>query len=240
MGKIKSHLFLVLTWLFGTVLGCVCLLLRMVGLIKILHPERFPDLRKVKHVLVFARHPSNVDPFLVAVALFFRWFIFSLKYAPRILADEKNFAKNGLWKWLSEMMIPVRRGDPASEAGALRRMARILSRDKQSLLLFPGGGRESTGERRGEPMLLSTKGHKLRHFKPGAAWLARTEVLVVPVWVEGTEDWMPDWHFVWPRKLLGTVKIKVGQPIRFSRDQTVEEINGILEEALLRLADEEE
>lgn len=239
--KIKNAFFLFLTWLFGVILGVICLACRMAGLIKVLHPERFPNLRKEGNVLVVSNHPSLLEPFLLAVVLFFRWFIFSLKYAPWNAADKTNFVKNGLWTWLKERMVSVPRGNRAGESGALRRLARILSEAKQSLILFPGGGRESMGEKRGERMLLSPKGRKLRCFKHGAAWLARvTGVPVVLVWVEGTDDLMPDWHFVWPKKWRGMIRVRVGQTLRFSKDQTIEEITGILEKALLQLADQEE
>lgn len=240
MKKMTNVVFRLLTYLFGIVLGIIFFVLRMIGLIRVLYSKRFPHWQG--KILLVSNHPSVLEPFLLP-ALFFSEYLFCFsKYCPWSTPDENNFLKHGWWYWLIQKMIPVPRGDTKGEMKALRRMKEALKKG-QIIILFPEGGRTSTGEKRGETLLSSPKGNKIRQLKPGVGWLALTiGALVLPVWVKNTDKVVPDWYFA-PIRDWEKITIKIGKSLRFRRGKqrhTIEQVTQKIADALLELADEEE
>ena len=237
----KSFFLLALAYLYGVGVGLVLLLLRMVGLIVVKHPERFPSQKG--GILLVANHPSVLEPFLL-VGLFTRKFLLDVvRYGPWSAPDERNFLEHSIWRWLRERMIPIPRDDRRRLATALRRMMDVLS-NGGNLILHPERGRTSTGERNGETLLLSPIGrHKMRKLTDSLGWLAlKTGAVVVPVWVDGTDKIIPPPGFRFaPLGKWGRVTFKIGHPMKFEGNESKgkEQVTREIEVALLQLADEE-
>ena len=108
------------------------------------------------------------------------------------------------------------------------------------LILFPEGGRTF----KGEEFLYSEKGNKIKILKEGVGWLVmKTKPLVVPIWVEGSDEILPNQadklYYTLPR-FWRRMTIKIGEPLRFGNPSGKEEVTQKLAIALLNLADEEE
>ena len=113
------------------------------------------------------------------------------------------FAKKSLYKipflgwhlrWAGH--IPVDRANPRASLKSMSEGARIISRRRISVLLFPEGGRSADG---------------LRPFKEGAAYIAiKAGVPVVPVAIVGLRELLPmgSGHI-----RSGLVTVRVGDPI---------------------------
>ena len=223
---------------FGILLAILFLLFRWLGYIKVLHWERFPHFRE-KTILV-ANHPSMLDPFLLAAMFFKGYLINPLKYGPLLVADKGNFYNSWYWFWLRPFLIPVGRGDKHSEAASFLRIKKALDKGRV-IIIFPEGGRTFKGER----FLYSKEGKRIRTLKGGIALLIRkTKAMVVPVWIEGTERFLPNSkHKLFTRFQLSkkAMAVKIGEPLQFQADENTkrEEIVQVIASSLLQLADEE-
>lgn len=227
---------------FGVLLAVVFLMLCQMKYIKVLHWERFPHFEK--NTILVANHPSMLDPFLIG-AMFFKGYLLNpIKYGPIIVSDRNIFYDSWYWFWLRPFMIPVGRGNRHSEAMAFARIKKAIEKGRM-VVIFPEGGRTFCGER----FLYSSKGKRIRTLKEGIALLVRkTNVKVVPLWIEGTEKALPNsrrrlfTRFSFGRKT--PMIVKIGEPLRFATEESTgtpsrEEIIQIIASSLLQLADEE-
>ena len=242
MNNIVKHLtFLFITYPAAIILGLALLSLRLCGRIKVLNYQRFPKWRR--KMIVVSNHPSLLETILLP-ALFFRQYLVNpYRYAPWSTPDARNFYTKWYWFWARPRSVPILRQNGHSEARAIFQLKRILKEEKGIVIIFAEGGRTF----RGTEFLYSKSGRKrIRTLKDGVSWLVvRTHALVLPVWVEGTENILPN-H---PTKLFAGLRlgqkaiIKIGEPIRFRATRRLgyaREVSERIGEALLELADEEE
>lgn len=240
MNRIKeSLLFLIFTWPVGILIGVLFHFLILCGRIRVLHRERFPKWRR--RIIVVSNHPSLLEPLLLP-ALFFKQYLFRpFRYAPWSTPDRKNYYDRWYWAWARSRLVPVNRQDKGAESRSLSRIRRILD-DKGIVIIFAEGGRTFKGEK----FLYSRTGKRMRELKNGVGLLvARTGAMVLPVWVEGTDEMLPN-H---PDKLFTGLRlnkkatIKIGRLMRLRRTRRLgysKEITPKIAQALLELADEEE
>lgn len=232
--------FLFLTIPIGVFCGLFFFMLRIIGQIKILHYERFPHWKR--KLIVVSNHPSMLETLLVPTLLLFRQYaVRPFAYAPINTPDSYNFYKKWYWFWARPVSIPIERGNKTAEGRTLYRIKKALDR-KKIVVLFAEGGRTF----KGESFLYSRKGKRIRELKPGIGWLVvRTGSRVLPIWVEGTDQVLPN-H---PTKLFcgvnlrARITIKIGKLLRFRPSMRIgsgREITQKISDALLKLADEEE
>ena len=220
-------------YLYGIFIGALCVFLKAIKVIRVVHWERFP--RWQKKLIVCPNHPSLVEAALLA-ALFFREYIFRPdRWAPWNTPDGRNFYDPLWFFWIRPRAIPVDR-ENRNGARALIRVKRVLNSGGR-VILFGEGGRTHNGKR----FLYSATGkHRIRELKKGIAWLTlRTKALIVPVWIEGTDKLWPKGK-LFPR--LRRITVKIGKPLKFEEQSkiTQEDVIEQLSRALLELADEEE
>jgi len=223
----------------GVLMAFLLYLFRALGIIRILHWERFP--RRQGNLIVVSNHPSLVEPILI-LALFFRdYLVHPFKFSPWSTPDKINYYDKWYWFWLRPRTIPIDRSSVREELKAFFQMKKIVG-SRGILVFFPEGGRTFKGK---EFFHSEKKRKKLRLFKQGVGWLIlRTNALVLPIWVDGTEEFLPNL----PNKLYHTfprfwkkITIKIGEPLRFQKSE-VNSREGITQKlitTLLNLADEE-
>ena len=245
--KIKVIVGLVLLNLviypFGILLALVFLTLRATKYVKVFHWERFPHFKE-KTILV-ANHPSMFDPFLVAAMFFKAYLISPTKHGPLLVSDKSIFYDSWYWFWLRPFLIPVNRKDKRSGAASFIMIKNALEQGRV-VIIFPEGGRTF----RGDKFLYSKKGKFIRILEEGVALLVRkTGATVVPVWIEGTEKFLPnsDHKLFTGFKLFlkKSMHVKIGNPLYFTNPEpqavpSRAEIIQTIANALLQLADEEE
>jgi len=236
---LSAFLYLVCTFPCGVVIGIVVLYLRWRGHIKLVHPERFPLWQR--GVILASNHPSLLEPILLPGLFLRQFFLHPFLFGPWSTPDQSNF-RSVWWWWMRPRAVFVPRGMRRAELGAFRRLRCIL-RKGGVVILFPEGGRTSSV---GDNVLTSVRGKRLRPLKPGLAYLAqKTQALVVPVWIEGTDAVLPnasDRNVLYHRfpKFRGhTITIRIGSGIRFSRRDSKEKITQAVSAAFLQLADED-
>ncbi|MCG2808943.1 MAG: 1-acyl-sn-glycerol-3-phosphate acyltransferase, partial [Candidatus Portnoybacteria bacterium] len=185
-----------------------------------------------------------LETVLVPTLLFFHQYVVNpFAYAPISTPDNYNFYKRWYWAWARPVSIPIKRGNKIAEGRILYKIKKALDQNR-IVVLFAEGGRTFRGN--DEDFLYSTKGNKIRKLKDGIGWLvARTGAVVLPIWVEGTDQVLPN-H---PTKLFCAVNpraritIKIGKLMRFKPSLRIgsgKEITQEIQETLLNLADEEE
>jgi 1-acyl-sn-glycerol-3-phosphate acyltransferase len=231
MKLVDFLIFYFLLYPLGILLGLGFSLLRLIGRIKVLYYERLP--KKAKNVVLVSNHPSLLEPFLLP-ALWFPEYVFQpLKSAPWSTPDRKNFYKEWYWFWLRPRAIPIKRGDEKEERRAFFEMKRVLESGGR-LILFPEAGRTFKGKK----FFLSKNGKKIRELKNGIGWLAlKARSLIVPVWVEGTDEVLPNES--WKIKFWKRVIIKIGQPLKFTNQKISPRFVTLqITQSLLKLAEE--
>jgi 1-acyl-sn-glycerol-3-phosphate acyltransferase len=228
-------------YLFGIILAIVFFIMQLLKQIKIMHSERFPHYKCGK--IFVANHPSVIDPWIVAVLFAKAYLKNPFKYAPMIVADANNFCKSKYWSWMCSIMISVNRDDKHSAGFCFRKMQDALSKGR-NIIIFPEGGRTF----RGTDFLISHTGKKIRILSGGTALLVKkTRAKLVPIWIEGTDEFCPNsekklfTHFVFGKKIT----IKIGEILDFGGPKLMEiesreEIIQIIGNALLSLADEKQ
>jgi len=235
MKKIMDKIALLAAiYTIGVLIGCLFYLLKSFGRIRILHWERFP--RKQGNLLVASNHPSLLEPILL-LALFFReYFFHPFKLTPWSIPDKKNYYDPWYWYWSRPRVIPVDRNNKREELKAFFKMKKVLTSGGR-IVFFPEGGRTF----KGEEFFYSKKGKRIRTLKEGAGLLvAKTQATVLPIWVEGTDEVLPNspdkLYYCFP-KFWKKITIKIGEPLNFEK-ASQEEITQKLVTALLKLADE--
>ena len=230
---INAAMFLLFTYPFGVFVGITFWLFRLLSIAKVQGWENFPSWRP--GVLVVSNHPSLLEP-IILTGMFFHEFLFRpFKYAPWNMAEIKNFG-GLLFRLFRTRMILVKRGDRPSEVRALKQAREILQ-SGGAMILFPEGGRTSSG---GSFLFSESGKKKIREFRGGFAWLAKkTGATVLPVWVEGTDRVLPNTNRITYRhlKFWKRVVIKLGRPLHFESED-LDEITRTVEAVVLKLADQ--
>ena len=233
---IKTIVFLGMTYIYGSFSGVLFHLFRTLGIIKVLYYERFP--RYQGNLILVSNHPSLLEPLLLPALFFPEYILYPRRLTPWSAPDKKNYWDKWFYFWMKPRAIPIDRGNRNGELKALFQMKEIL-RLGGRIILFPEGGRTFKGTN----FLYSRMRKKLRELKNGIGWLvSRTEAVVVPVWIEGTENVLPNNKFPFLR-VWRKITIKIGQPLEFPEspeNNAKEKITQRITNALLKLADEEE
>lgn len=229
-------------YLFGVLLAIGFLIGVLKGKVKVHGWRKFPH-RKGR-VLVAANHPSLLDPFLMVALFFPSYLLRPKKWGPRSVGDEKNYSQHWLWSRFNEFIIPVARPEPDADEAEKERAGIVNSQSKEksvrilnddgNILIFPEGTRTKSDKPLRKPRLEDGLGHEMRRFIPGVSVMAReTGALVVPVWTEITwEDKkrkFRDHEFWWPE----SIRVSIGDPIRFKGDDHVNTITRTIEQAVL-------
>jgi len=235
MKKIMNGvIFLLFAYPFGIFfVGIPFLLFWLIGIATVNGWKNLPKWQG--KLIVASNHPSLLEP-IILIGLFFLQFLFRpFKYAPWNMAEVKNFG-GPLFYLLRPRIIFVKRGDRPSEVSAFRRAMEILKAGGV-ILLFPEGGRTSSGT----SFIYSRGGKRMREFKQGFACLAeKTGATILPVWVEGTDEVLPNGSKISYRHLKPwkRVKIHIGRPLQFNEGESREEITARVQTAVLELADQ--
>lgn len=227
--------FLLFTYPFGIFIGISFWLFKSLGIAKVYGRKNFPVWQG--NVLLISNHPSLLEP-IILIALFFPQYLWRpFTYAPWNMAESKNYG-NMLFYFMRPRLILVDRDDKRSKTEGIILAKNILN-SGGVIILFPEGGRTSSGEN----FLESAKGKKIRNFKPGFAWLAaETGATVLPVWVEGTDNVLPNRgkvSYFYFFKFWKKIVIKLGKPFHVDKDAKTEIIIKQAESAILTLADQE-
>lgn len=255
----RETLFFLINYIFGPLMGVSICLLEACGRIKFRNFQRFP-IWDGKLIMV-SNHPSLLEPWILPMIGFpwmnFPW-IFSpvwtrLKFSfksfhelrkeftlqkrliPANVPDKNNFYDPLLIRWLNSLNVPAdRNGNMQSRIGTVNALVSILE-NRGRVLIFPEGTR--TFKSREQHRLKSAYGKELGKLKDGAGWLAlKTNARILPIWVEGTDNVLPNNKFPFPR-LWHKVTINIGSPFHVT-GQTREEATREITTALLELADE--
>jgi len=186
-------------------------------------------------MIVVSNHPSLWEPLLL-VGLFFKNYVFHpVRFAPWSTPDKGNYFDKWYWFFVRPRFIPVPRGKIHAEMRSLVNIIRVL-RHGGSVIFFPEGGRTH----RGNTFLASQSGKRIRTLRYGIGDIVcRSHATVVPVWVEGTQNVLPNNGSMFPR-LWRKVTIKIGKPISYDNGTALnrKDVTHEIAQALLRLADE--
>ncbi len=251
--------FLMVNYLVGPTMGILVCLLEAVGRIKFIHFERFPIWEE--KLIIVSNHPSMLEPVILPLIGFpwmnFPWVFspvwsraklslswfkrlqteFSLqkKLIPANVPDRNNFYDPPYMNIMQGINIPVDRN-----GGAHGRITTVLALKKildngGRILIFPEGTRTFKAIAKGNGS--STDDKRLGKLKDGASWLAiKTKARVLPVWVDGTENVLPNNKLPIPR-LWRKITVKIGSPF-LVQGNTRQEATLEISRALLNLADE--
>jgi 1-acyl-sn-glycerol-3-phosphate acyltransferase len=206
-----------------------------IGLIKLIHPERFPH-RKGKIIVIF-NHPSLIEPFFVA-CLFGQSYLWHHKLAPVAVIDKINMRKKDFFgsrwlAWIRPFCIPVDRRNSTNK-NAIEKMIAVLEKDK-ILIWSPEGGRTTTG---GKLRWSQSKKHCIREkLQITGAYLAQsTGAKILLVWF----GWKKRNTIRFPIRdlLMGRLTIKIGGQITVGKDEDKKIATEQMRDALLKLSDE--
>ncbi len=232
--------FLIVNYLLGPFLGIIICLLKTVRVINIRHFDRYPLWEE--KIIIVSNHPSLLEPVLIPLLGFpwmnFPWIFspvwarihFSLhwfkdlqkefalqkKLIPINVPDKRNFYDPPYMGVFQGVNIPVDRGGSVMQrSSAVLTLKQILESGGR-ILIFPEGAR--TFKTKIETRNVTKSGRELGELKDGAAWLALiTGAKIVPVWVEGSDRFLPNNKPPVPR-IWRQVTINIGEP--FTLDKT--------------------
>lgn len=230
---INGVVFWTLTYPFGVLIGIMFYALRLFGILRVEKLERFPYLQK--KLIVVSNHPSLWEPILL-VGLFFKQFVFHpVRFSPWSTPDKGNYFDKWYWFFVRPRFIPVPRGKVRAEMRSLIKIIRVL-RNGGSVIFFPEGGRTH----KGVEFFHSRNGKRIRKLRTGVGdIIAKTGATVVPIWVDGTENVLPNNGAMFPR-LWKRHSIKVGKPIIYNGTKLDrKKITAQIVKALIQLAEEE-
>ncbi len=239
MKKIADFfVYVFITTPIGAMFGIFFFILRLIGRIKVLHWERFPHWER--EILVISNHPSMLETVMLPALFFHEYMVNPWWFAPMNTPDLHNFYKRWYWAWARPICVPIDRTSLISEGKSLYLIRKAIE-EKKIVILFAEGGRTF----RGKTFLHSKSGKKMRELKRGVGRLvARTNVKVLPIWIDGTDTVLLN-HST---KLFGGINpkgkitIRIGELMEFPKSLRMgkgEEIIEKIEQALLKLADEE-
>ena len=232
---IDALLVILVYYTAGLFLGVMFLILRLLRRIKVVHSERLPHWQK--NMLIVSNHPSLIETILLPNLLLVENLLHPLRFLPISTPDKKNFYDPWQFFWLRPVSIPVDR-DNSSSRDTLKAMLEVLQSGKR-LILFAEGGRTF----KGKDFVSSAHGRRLRKLVNGAGLLAsRARPMVLPIWVEGVEHksfnnfflLLGLWGF-WRYRMI----IKIGQPFFVDEGLGAKDATRLIEQELLKLADEE-
>lgn len=232
---------LLIAYPYGVFTGIVFQIMRLFKVIKIVHWERFPKWRK--KVILVSNHPSIADPFLLAPLFFWQYLFRPFQYGPINLPDQSIFYNKWYFMPFRYFMVPVDRGTKGAGSRVFFLIQKLLD-CKRIIILFPEGKRTFKAQHH----FYSKDGHRMGMFRRGLGWIAiRTGAIVVPVWIEGSDKFLPnrrDRYLPDRPNFKEQVVIKIGNPMRFRRDKKAsvdrrERVTQKITNALLELADEE-
>jgi 1-acyl-sn-glycerol-3-phosphate acyltransferase len=251
MKKLKDIALRVLVLgVVGTIGGlCLCLL-ELFRCIRFYHYDRFPLWRG--QVIVVASHPSTKETYLIPLMFFPWWFSKLLKPYPMPIStpDKKNFS---YFRLIKEYFIFIDRGEEKSykRGKALMKLKEYLDRGA-SIVLFPEGTRTDNAK----GFVWSKQGVRMGMPQPGVSRLVKkTGAPVLPIWVDVSWKCPTDgnisflgrtWHMPFLLQItvdllslpFSRTRINTGNILKFSKENSEEEINKKIVEVMLDLADE--
>lgn len=205
----KKLLFWLLSYPIGLFLFIFLLILDKLGKIKIIGQE---NIRNRRGLIIASNHPSLWEP-IVMYYLFMPELFYKPWITPLSMVDKINYGQNYLWLVFWPLFISIDRMS-GKAVGAYKNAEKHLL-DKGNLIVFPEGGRTSSGDQR--TLIRYYNGQYLKPLQAGVCSLAhKTKSLVVPVWVDGSDKVLPRGkHF--PR-FWKKMTISIGKPYKVSSD----------------------
>ncbi|GIW06595.1 MAG: hypothetical protein KatS3mg060_1400 [Dehalococcoidia bacterium] len=192
-----------------------CLVFPLVRLLYQVHVAGRPHLDGIKEPLIIAaNHCLHLDNPLILMAL-----PPSVRRTTAIAAAEDSIFANwrGRWAALLGNAFPISRG--RAPRRSLARIEAVLA-EGYSVLIYPEGK--------------LTVGGPMQPFKLGVGFLAtETGAPVVPVFLD-VRRFGPAEGKLWPPR--GSVRIAIGQPIAFGRDESPSAATSRIESAIRALA----
>lgn len=262
----KFNLWLA-TYVIGPVLSVVICLLEAFRIIKFQHFNRYPIWEE--KVIVISNHPSLLEPVILPLMGFpwmnFPWvfsplwlrikpslnwarefreeFFLTKKLIPVSVPDKRNYYDKAYMGLIRELNIPVKRDGTASDRMATVLALKEVLEQGGRIILFPEGGRTYKAKEK----IKSPKGRALGKLKEGAALLAiLTGAKIVPVWIEGSDKFLPNDKFPLPR-FWHRITINIGKPFTLNKSNLSalskskdirKAANQIITQALLETGDE--
>jgi len=220
------------TYVIGPILGTLVCYLEAIRIIKFQHFSRYPIWEE--KVIIVSNHPSLLEPVILPLMGFpwmnFPWvfsplwgrikpslswarqfrkeFFLTKKLIPVSVPDKRNYYDKFYFKAIKGLNIPVKRDGTAKDRIATILALKGILDQGGRIILFPEGGRTYKAREK----IRSAKGKELGRLKEGVAWLAlMTGAKIVPIWVEGTDKFLPNGKFLLPR-FWHRITINVGNP----------------------------
>ncbi len=213
--------------------GLLFQFLQWTGRIQVVGRGNIP--RNLGKLIFLPNHPSLMDPILISLLFFKQHFWHPFWLTPWNIPEKTHYYDPWYFWWLRCRLIPVKgdRNRLSTNRKAIQKMVRVLQAN-QTLILFPEGSRTF----KGKEFVYSRTGKRLRPLKGGVALiLEKTKALAVPVWIDNTNQVLPNGKFPFPRFWKAKIVIKVGtilSPRGLDRSEIMEKITT----ALLELADQ--
>lgn len=237
----KDKFFIILAvYTFGVFFGMFLYTLRVINRIcsswgvKVLHKERLRLPKNKRGFLIVSNHPSLLEPILIPCLFFWKYILHPLNLSPWGISDRKNYNDKWYWFWLKLRLIPIDRENGKSVIKSLRKIKKILELGG-IVFLFPEGGRTC----KGKSFSISEKGNRLRMLREGVGWLIlKSNPLVIPIWIDGSEKTLPNNRSVFPRFWHKTI-IRIGEALHINGDNK-KEITEKVVSTILELADQGE
>lgn len=207
-------------YVIGPIFGVVVCFLEAIRIIKFQHFWRYPIWEE--KVIIVSNHPSLLEPLILPLMGFpwmnfpwvfsplwgrikpsLRWirqlrkeFFLTKKLIPISVPDKRNYYDKAYMGLIRGLNIPVKRdGTAADRVSTFLALKEVLDQGGR-IILFPEGGRTYKAKRK----MRSQKRKELGVLKEGAALLAlQTGAKIVPIWVEGTDKFLPNDKFPAPR-----------------------------------------
>jgi len=253
----------------GPILGVLVCLLEAFGIIRFRNFYRYPIWEE--KILFISNHPSFVEPVILPLMgfpwmnfpwIFYPWrkrirfslkwltefreeFFLAKKLVPISVPSKTDYYDKIYMEIFHELSIPVKRdGKPSEKMATVRALAKVLNEGGR-VILFPEGGRTFKAAEK----ITSLKGKEIGVLKEGAALLALlTSARVVPVWVEGSDKFLPNkgrLRFLRFWNLRHRITINIGYPFVLNRSDFPRSLKNarrkasqIITQALLETGDE--